>query len=73
MARPVLLHLVVVVLIVILSLVSSSSALLDASKPLSSLVDDAFPWRHLTANSEQVQPVYLGLTPREIELFLGRN
>jgi hypothetical protein len=45
-----------------------------ASRPvagLHELVSDASPWFHMAAYSEQAPPLYLGSTPREIELGLA--
>ena len=37
---------------------------------LAELAVDPAPWMHMEANSEHRQPVYLGATPREMELGL---
>lgn len=38
----------------------------DTGKNLAKFVKDPSPWTHVTANSEQRRPVYLGSTPREM-------
>lgn len=40
----------------------------ETGKNLAKFVRDQYPWLHITAHSEQRQPVYLGATPREIAL-----
>ncbi|HBL16361.1 MAG: hypothetical protein A2X36_04535 [Elusimicrobia bacterium GWA2_69_24] len=43
-----------------------AQAAFASDKPLSRRVHDKKPWRTLEANSEQRQPVYLGLTPYQL-------
>ncbi len=42
----------------------------DRPDSLARFVRDQRPWVHMPANSEQCQPVYIGATPREIDLGL---
>src|SRR4051812_22639121 len=51
-----------------LEFLSDTAIQKDLQAPLlTAFVTDITPWDNIIANSDQVQPVYLGSTPREIE------
>jgi len=58
-------------LIVVVSLLNTARC--DTQDPplMTAWVSDGLPWLHIGGNSDQVQPLYLGLSPRQIELDLG--
>jgi len=49
---------------------SSKPTPTPSATSLAALATDTAPWRHLEANSLQPSPLYLGATPRELELRL---
>src|SRR5688572_10740994 len=51
----------------------SFNAVAVSTALLSTFATNPAPWRALEANSEQRQPVYVGSTPRDLELGLGRG
>jgi hypothetical protein len=54
--------------IIIFALFFSQLVQADPRNSIANYATDPFPWLHIEANSEQRQPVYLGRTPRELEL-----